>query len=93
MNTESLVHYEADDDTRKRINDVFTFHPVHGDQARRYTAIRGFGKMFALLLTSLCPPSRELTVAIRKIQEVVMYANAAIAINEKPDDDQDRVPN
>jgi hypothetical protein len=78
--------YKPSPDTLIRLKSTFTFHPVHGDQAQRYEAIRAEALRFGVMLSGTCPESRELTVAIRKLQEAVMYANASIAINEKPDE-------
>lgn len=64
------------------INNIFTYHPPKGNQAERYTEIRQASKAFALLLVKKTPGSREQSVAIRKLREAVMWANAAIAINE-----------
>ena len=61
---------------------VYTYHPPFGTQSTRYEAIREAGKAFARLVTSSTPPSREQSVALTRIQEVVMWSNAAIAINE-----------
>ncbi len=64
------------------INNIFTYHPVKDDQAERYEEIRNCAKSFAHLIDANCPNSPEKTLAIRKLQEAVMYANASIAINE-----------
>lgn len=51
-------------------------------QSERYEAIRGKAKEFAELLVTLCPPSRELSVALTELETSVMWANASIARNE-----------
>lgn len=68
--------------TNEQINKVFVYHAPINDQGPRYDRIRELGRKFALKLNELCPDSRELSVAHTKLQEVVMFANAAIAINE-----------
>lgn len=60
----------------------FTYHPPKNDQAIRYEGIRTAAKGFALLIDDCCPDSREKSVAITKLEEVVMWANASIARNE-----------
>ena len=62
----------------------FTYHPPKPElnQARRYEIIREHGKDFGLHLVDECPPSRERSLALTKLEEVVMWANAAIARNE-----------
>lgn len=49
----------------------------------RYELSRDFAKNFALMLTRNCPPSRELSLALTKVDEAVFWANASIARNEK----------
>ena len=63
----------------------FTYHPPKAElnQAERYTGIRDKGKILALYLLEQCPESRELSLAITKLEEAVMWANAAIARNER----------
>ena len=60
----------------------FTYHPPKGDQTQRYEAIRDSGKALAKRLNELCPDSREKSIAITKLEESIMWANAAIARNE-----------
>jgi len=69
----------------KQIENAFTYHPPHGSQVERYGLIRGQGRTLADTLAKLCPESRELSLALTKLEEVVMWANAAIARNESPD--------
>jgi hypothetical protein len=60
----------------------FTYHSPKADQPPRYEAIRAKGKELAELINNSCPDSREKSVAFTKLDEVVMWANAAIARNE-----------
>lgn len=60
----------------------FTYHPPKGNQADRYVEIREKGLETARLIEAACPDSREKSLAITKIEEAVMWANAAIARNE-----------
>ena len=74
--------YPIDDTTRKRIESNFTYHPPKADQPVRYERIRARAKEMNELLCNLTPPSREQSVALTKLEEVVFWANAAIARNE-----------
>ena len=65
------------------IENIFTYHAPFGDQAERYVKIRETAKELALVIMENCPDSREKSVALTKVQECVMWANASIAINEK----------
>ena len=64
------------------INNIFTYHAPKGDQLERYEAIRELAKQFAHLINSSTPESREKSLALTNLQQTVMWANAAIAINE-----------
>jgi hypothetical protein len=57
----------------------FTYHPPKGDQPGRYLTIREDGGRLAGVIDSLCPDSREKSLALTKLEEAVMWANAAIA--------------
>jgi hypothetical protein len=70
------------DEQLQRITNDFTYHAPKGDQPVRYGAIRALGREMALGLANMCPDSRELSVAMTKLDEVVMWANASIARNE-----------
>lgn len=60
----------------------FTYHAPRADQQPRYEQIRDEARVLALTIDMLCPDSREKSLAITKLEEVVMWANAAIARNE-----------
>ncbi len=64
---------------RTDLENRFTYHAPKGDQPDKYARIRLAGKNFALLVNELCPQTREQSLAITKIEEAVMWANAAIA--------------
>jgi hypothetical protein len=60
----------------------FTYHAPQGDQAHRYELLREAGWKFADMVDLLCPDSREKSLAVTKIEEAVMHANASIARRE-----------
>lgn len=64
------------------IERTFKYHPPVDGQPSRYQTIRREGGDLAGQLCLLCPPCPELDVALVKLQEAVMWANAAIARNE-----------
>lgn len=64
------------------LDNIFTYHPPVGDQSEKYQKLREKAKEYAQLIVDLTPQSAEQTLAIRKVQEASMMANAAIAINE-----------
>lgn len=67
---------------QEQIEKNHTYHPPKGDQAGRYEAIRAMAKHVGINLVELCPESRELSVALTKLDEIVFWANASIARNE-----------
>jgi len=64
------------------MNNNFSYHAPKEGQAEKYEGIRADAKALAYKLTNFCPPSRELSLALTKLEEAVMWANAAIARNE-----------
>jgi len=66
----------------KEIEKRFTYHPPKEGQPKKYEKLRMLAKELAYLITNLCPDSRERSLALTKLDEVVMWANAAIARNE-----------
>ena len=75
--------YKASEADMAKLDNNFKYHPPQEGQQERYVSIRDFGKEFAMHLTLLCPPSRELSLALTNLEQAVMWANAAIARNEK----------
>jgi hypothetical protein len=63
----------------ERIENDFVYHPPKGDQAERYTRLRGEAKSLALSIASLCPAGREQSLALTHLEQAVMWANAGIA--------------
>ena len=68
-------------ENRERIENNFKYHAPKPGQPEIYTDIRNTAKEFALKLDALCPDSREKALALTKLEETVMWANAAIARN------------
>lgn len=68
--------------TNKDIEKNFTYHAPKEDQPVRYETIRNKAKMLAAYINEFCPDSREKSLAMTKLEEAVMWANASIARNE-----------
>jgi hypothetical protein len=66
----------------EQIEKNFTFHPPKDAQPAKYAAIRRNAKIMATLIDNNCLDSREKDIALMKLEEAVMWANAAIARNE-----------
>lgn len=65
-----------------RLEKDFTYHPPKPGQTVRYEAIRAQAKQYARFILDNTIPSREQSTALTKLDEVVFWANAAIARNE-----------
>lgn len=76
-----MPKYTIDPKMMTRLNNDFT-HAPFGDQIERYAKIRDSSKAFAIVICENSPPSREQSVALTQLDNVVMMANAAIARNE-----------
>jgi hypothetical protein len=57
----------------------FKYHSPKGDQPARYEEISATARKLAEVVFGLAPRSRERDLAIARIEEAVMWANAAIA--------------
>ena len=69
-------------DYKQMIENNFKYHKPKEDQTSRYEEIRQNCKITAKVIDTLCPDSREKSLALTKLEEAVMWANAAIARNE-----------
>lgn len=64
-----------------QIENNFKYHSPKEGQPEKYTQIREKAKELAYLIDELAPQSREKSLAITKLEESVMWANASIARN------------
>lgn len=64
-----------------KIENAFTHHAPKDGQPEKYQAIREKAKELAYLIQELVPPSREQSLAMTKLEECSMWANAGIARN------------
>ncbi len=65
----------------ERIENNFTYHTPKEGQTEMYERIRSKAKEFAYLIDEVCPDSREKSLAMTKLEEASMWANASIARN------------
>jgi hypothetical protein len=73
--------------TKQEIERNYTYHPPHGNQKQRYERIRENAKELAFIIVRDVPQSREQSLALTKLEEVVMWSNAGIARNEAGNDE------
>lgn len=60
----------------------FSYHAPTGRQLEHYFILRSRALTFAEDICVRCPDSRERSVALTKLDEVVFWSNAAIARHE-----------
>jgi hypothetical protein len=65
--------------TAEELDCRFTYHAPAGTAPDKFVTIREAARNYAGLIAELCPESREQSLALTKLDEVVMFANAAIA--------------
>ena len=59
----------------------FTYHAPDEAKFKIYQAIREQGRAMAELILAEAPQGREQSLALTKVEEAVMWANAAISRN------------
>lgn len=65
------------------IHNWFVYHPPTEVQIAKYLVLREKGKELANTIMLNCPESADRSVAIRKVREAIMTANASIACFEE----------
>jgi hypothetical protein len=66
---------------QKDLDNRFTYHPPKAMQPELYQEIRDDAHALALKIVDYQPASRERSLALTKLEEAVMWANAGIARN------------
>ncbi|WP_276684927.1 DUF7681 family protein [Slackia piriformis] len=65
----------------ERIENAYTYHAPKEGQVEKYQRIRAKAKELAYLIDEECPDSREKSLAMTKLEEATMWANASVARN------------
>ena len=76
------MHYTPSEEMMARFEKEFVYHSPKEDQPARYAELRELAHSYAIRIAKLTPLSREQLLALTKLSEAVMWANAAIARNE-----------
>lgn len=63
------------------IENNYRYHAPQPGQPEKYEAIRAKAKELAYVIEELAPNSREKSLAMTKLEESVMWANASVARN------------
>lgn len=74
--------YTISEERQEMLDNNFRYHRPQGDQQERYPHIRKEAKKLAETICRLAPVGREQSLALIKLEEAVMWANASIARNE-----------
>lgn len=64
------------------IENRFTYHAPKLGQLERYNEIRQRVRELAEYIHESCPASRERDMAVTRLEEAMMWANASIVLNE-----------
>lgn len=65
--------------TRERIENDFEYHAPDEAKAKQHQEVRMQCQRLAHLIQALVPEGREQSLAITKVEEAMMWANAGIA--------------
>lgn len=57
----------------------FTYHSPTPDMPEKFKQMRSFALSLSILIDSLVPEGREKSLAITKLEEAIMWANAGLA--------------
>ncbi|QJC53067.1 hypothetical protein HGI30_16795 [Paenibacillus albicereus] len=64
-----------------QLENNFSYHAPQPGQPEKYEELRSSAKELAYIIKSLCPDSREQSLALTNLEQALMWANAAIARN------------
>lgn len=78
----SHLRTAVSDRVQKQLDNAFRYHAPKPGQPERYQELRDAAKALAEKFASMCPDSREQSLALTNLEQAVMWANAAIARHE-----------
>jgi len=74
--------YLVTDVQKADIRERFTYHAAKELQPERYAFLRSTAEVLALDILKQVPQGREQALALTKLEEAIMWANAGIARGE-----------
>lgn len=66
----------------ERIENDFEYHPPNDEKIKKHEELRRLGGRLAHLINAIVPEGREKSLALTKLEECIMWANAGIARHE-----------
>lgn len=84
-----MAYYGVPDKVSQQLECNFTYHKPLEDQPERYELLRSYAKGLAHAIVNMTPPSREQSLALTNLEQAIFWANAAIARNEKQEDNNE----
>lgn len=77
-----VTPYETTKQMKEDLDKRFTYYSSKSNQSNRLSGLCLRGKSFSEYIVENTPESREQSLALTKLEEVVMWANSAIIRNE-----------
>ena len=72
------------------LDNIYTYHKPSALQSMKYDMIRAYAKQLADAIETVCPDSRERSLAHTNLEQATMWANASIARYKDPDEEVER---
>lgn len=69
----------------KDLDNIYTYHKPSALQKMKYDMIRAYAKQLADAIETVCPDSRERSLAHTNLEQATMWANASIARYKDPE--------
>ena len=69
----------------KDLDNIYTYHKPSALQSMKYDMIRAYAKQLADAIETVCPDSRERSLAHTNLEQATMWANASIARYKDPE--------
>jgi hypothetical protein len=76
--------------TDEELNERFGYHPATQKSAPEHAAVRMLFLETAKQVRDMCPPGRDLSLALTELQSAMHWTNSAIAMQNPLVDDPER---
>ena len=65
----------------KDLDNIYAYHKPSALQSMKYDMIRAYAKQLADAIETVCPDSRERSLAITNLQQALLWVQASISWN------------